>query len=78
MNMIRWMCGIKMKRKRSEKPRELLELEPIHLMIKNSRLDYRKLTLTQTQNSFIRFRDRGLGLDLVRARIKRESANLQK
>jgi len=39
MSMIRWMCGVKLnERKKSEKLRELLELEPVSLMIKNSRL----------------------------------------
>jgi len=36
MSMIRWMCGVKLnERKKSE---ELLGLEPVSLMIKNSRL----------------------------------------
>jgi len=35
MSMIRWMCGVKLnERKKSE---ELLGLEPVSLMIKNSR-----------------------------------------
>ena len=39
MSMIRWMCGVKLnERKKSEKLRELLESEPVSLMIKNSRL----------------------------------------
>ena len=39
MNMIRWMCEIKLnERKRSEELRELLGLVPISLMIKKSRL----------------------------------------
>jgi len=39
MSMIRWMCGVKLnERKKSEELRELLELEPVSLMIKNSRL----------------------------------------
>ena len=39
MSMIRWMCGVKLnERKKSEKLRELLGLEPVSLMIKKSRL----------------------------------------
>ena len=39
MNMIRWMCGVKLnERKKSEELRELLGLEPVSLMIKKSRL----------------------------------------
>jgi len=39
MNMIRWMCEIKLnERKRSEELGELLGLVPIRLMIKKSRL----------------------------------------
>jgi len=38
MSMIRWMCGVKLnKRKKIEELRELLGLEPVSLMIKNSR-----------------------------------------
>ena len=37
MSMIRWVCGVKLnERKKSEEPRELLGLEPVTLMIKNS------------------------------------------
>jgi len=37
MNMIRWMCGVKMnERKKSE---ELLGLEPVSLMIEKSRFN---------------------------------------
>ena len=39
MSMIRWMCGVKLnKRKKSEELRELSGLEPVSLMIKKSRL----------------------------------------
>ena len=39
IRMIRWMCGVKLnERKKSEELRELLGLEPVSLMIKNSRL----------------------------------------
>ena len=39
MSMIRRMCGVKLnERKKSEELRELLELEPVSLMIKKSRL----------------------------------------
>jgi len=39
MNMNRWMCGVKLnERKKNEELRELLGLEPVSLMIKNSRL----------------------------------------
>ena len=39
MSTIRWMCGVKLnERKKSEELRELLGLEPVSLMIKNSRL----------------------------------------
>ena len=39
MSMIRWMCGVKLnERKKSEELGELLGLEPVSLMIKNSRL----------------------------------------
>ena len=39
MSMIRWMGGVKLdERKKSEELRELLELEPVSLMIKKSRL----------------------------------------
>jgi len=39
MNMIRWMCGVKLyERKNSEEVRELLGLEPVSLMIQKSRL----------------------------------------
>jgi len=39
MSMIRWMCGVKLnERKKSEELRELLGVEPVSLMIKNSRL----------------------------------------
>jgi len=39
MSMIRWMCGVKLNaRKKSEELRKLLGLEPVSLMIKNSRL----------------------------------------
>ena len=39
MNTIRWMCGVKLnERKKSEKLRELLGLEPVSLMINKSRL----------------------------------------
>jgi len=35
MNMIRWMCGVKLnERKKSEELGELLGLEPVSLMIK--------------------------------------------
>ena len=38
MSMIRWMCGIKQnKRNKSEELGELLGLEPVSLMINNSR-----------------------------------------
>ena len=37
MSMIRWMCGVKL-RKKSKELRELLGLEPVSLMIKKSRL----------------------------------------
>ena len=39
MSMIRWMYGVKLnERKKSEELRELLGLEPVSLMIRNSRL----------------------------------------
>ena len=39
MSMITWMCGVQLNdRKKSEELRELLGLEPVSLMIKNSRL----------------------------------------
>ena len=39
MSMIRWICGVKLnERKKSEELRELLGLEPVSLMIKESRL----------------------------------------
>ena len=39
MSMIRWMCGVMLnERKKSEELRELLGLEPVHFMIKKSRL----------------------------------------
>ena len=39
MSMIRWVCGVKLnERKKSEKLKELLGLEPVSLMIKKSRL----------------------------------------
>jgi len=39
MSMIRWTCGVKLnERKKSHELRELLGLEPVSLMIKNSRL----------------------------------------
>ena len=39
MGMIRQMCGVKLnERRKSEKLRELLELEPVSLMTKKSRL----------------------------------------
>ena len=39
MSMIIWMCGVKLnERKKSEELQELLGLEPVSLMIKNSRL----------------------------------------
>jgi len=39
MSMIRWMCGVKLnERKKSKELGELLGLEPVSLMIKNSRL----------------------------------------
>ena len=39
MSMLRRMCGVKLnERKKSEELRELLRLEPVSLMIKNSRL----------------------------------------
>ena len=39
MSMIRWMCGVKLnERKKSEELRKLIGLEPVSLMIKNSRL----------------------------------------
>ena len=39
MSMIRCMCGVKLnEKKKSEELRELLRLEPVSLMIKNSRL----------------------------------------
>jgi len=39
MSMIRWMCGVKLQgRKKNEELRELLRLESVGLMIKNSRL----------------------------------------
>ena len=39
MSMIRWKCEVKLnERKKSEELRELLELEPVSLMIKKSRL----------------------------------------
>jgi len=38
MSMIRWMCGIKLNKiNKSEELAELLGLEPVSLMIKNSR-----------------------------------------
>ena len=38
MSMIRWMCGIKLnKRNKIEELGELIGLEPVSLMIKNSR-----------------------------------------
>jgi len=41
MNMIRWMCGVKLnERKESEELRELLGLESVGLMIKKSRLKW--------------------------------------
>ena len=37
--LLRWMCGVKLnERKKSEELRELLGLEPVSFMIKNSRL----------------------------------------
>ena len=38
MSMIRWMCGVKLNEKKKSELRELLELEPVSLMIKKSRL----------------------------------------
>jgi len=39
MNMIRWMCGVKLnERKKSEEFRELLGIEPVSLMMKKIRL----------------------------------------
>ena len=39
ISVIRWMCGVKLnERKKSEELRELLGLEPVSLMIKESRL----------------------------------------
>jgi len=38
MSRIRWICGVKLNEKKSEELRELLGLEPVSLMIKNSRL----------------------------------------
>jgi len=39
MSMSRWMCWVKLnERKKSEELRELSGLEPVSLMIKNSRL----------------------------------------
>ena len=39
MSIIRWMCGVKLnERKKTKGLRELLELEPISLMIKKNRL----------------------------------------
>ena len=39
MSVIRWMCGVKLnERKKREELRELLGLESVSLMIKNSRL----------------------------------------
>jgi len=39
MNMIRWMCGVKLnERKKTEELRELLGLEPVSMMIKKGRL----------------------------------------
>jgi len=41
MNLIRWICGVKLnERKKSEELRELLGLEPVSLMIKKSRLGW--------------------------------------
>ena len=38
MSMIRWMCGVKLnERKKREELRELLGLEPVSLVIENSR-----------------------------------------
>jgi len=39
MNVIRWMCGVKLNdRKKSKEVRELLGLEPVSLITKKSRL----------------------------------------
>ena len=55
MNMIRWMCGVKLnERKKSEELRELLGLEPVSLMIKKSRLRWFGQVERKDNNDWVR------------------------
>jgi len=55
MSMIRWMCGVKLnERKKSEELRELLRLEPVSLMIKNSRLRWFEHVERKDDNDWVK------------------------